>query len=61
MQAVMFSQVNHQATIRNATKIVVLTDKGVVEQGTHEQLMQQDGLYKKLYDLSSSAGNSICW
>ena len=49
------------STIRNATKIVVLTDKGVVEQGTHEQLMQQDGLYKKLYDLSSSAGNSICW
>ncbi|MBR2372257.1 MAG: ATP-binding cassette domain-containing protein, partial [Clostridia bacterium] len=49
------------STIRNATKIVVLTDKGIVEQGTHEQLMQQDGLYKKLYDLSSSAGNSICW
>ncbi|MBQ9715712.1 MAG: ABC transporter ATP-binding protein [Clostridia bacterium] len=49
------------STIRNATKIVVLTEKGVVEQGTHEQLMQQDGLYKKLYDLSSSAGNSICW
>ena len=49
------------STIRNATKIVVLTDKGVVEQGTHEQLMQQDGLYKKLYDLSSTAGNSICW
>ena len=49
------------STIRNATKIVVLTDKGVVEQGTHEQLMQQDGLYKKLYDLSSSTGNSICW
>ncbi|MBE5748424.1 MAG: ABC transporter ATP-binding protein [Clostridiales bacterium] len=49
------------STIRNATKIVVLTDKGIVEQGTHEQLMQQNGLYKKLYDLSSSAGNSICW
>ena len=49
------------STIRNATKIVVLTDKGIVEQGTHEQLMKQDGLYKKLYDLSSSTGNSICW
>lgn len=40
------------STIRNATKIIVLTDKGIQEQGTHEQLMSKDGLYKKLYELS---------
>ncbi len=48
------------STIRNATKIIVLTDKGIAEEGTHEQLIEKDGLYKKLYDLSTSTGN-ICW
>jgi subfamily B ATP-binding cassette protein MsbA len=38
------------STVRNADRIVVL-DKGViVEQGTHAQLLENKGLYKKLYD-----------
>jgi len=38
------------STVRNADKIVVL-DKGViVEQGTHGQLLENKGLYKRLYD-----------
>jgi len=38
------------STVRNANKIVVL-DKGViVEQGTHSQLLENKGLYKRLYD-----------
>lgn len=38
------------STVRNANKIVVL-DKGViVEQGTHNQLLESKGLYKRLYD-----------
>lgn len=41
------------STIRNADMIVVL-DKGViVEQGTHDQLLAQEGLYKKLVDMQS--------
>lgn len=41
------------STIRNADMIVVL-DKGViVEQGTHDQLLAQGGLYKKLVDMQS--------
>lgn len=44
------------STIRGATKIMVLTADGVEEEGTHEQLMQSDGLYKKLYELSGSVG-----
>ena len=39
------------STIRNADKIIVI-DKGVVlEMGTHQQLMLQNGLYRKLNEM----------
>ncbi|HKH59900.1 MAG TPA: ABC transporter transmembrane domain-containing protein [Flavitalea sp.] len=39
------------STIRNADKIIVI-DKGIVfEMGTHQQLINQDGLYRKLNDM----------
>lgn len=40
------------STIRNADEIVVLTDNGIEEIGSHKELMQKDGVYKKLYDSS---------
>jgi subfamily B ATP-binding cassette protein MsbA len=39
------------STIRNADKILVVDRGKVVEIGTHEELCQMDGIYKKLYDL----------
>ena len=36
------------STIRNADEIIVLTDKGIEERGTHDELMSIDGIYKKL-------------
>ena len=37
------------STIKNADAILVLTEEGVVEQGTHEELMEKGGLYFDLY------------
>jgi ATP-binding cassette, subfamily B, bacterial len=39
------------STVRNAQRIIVLTDNGIEEQGTHEQLIALDGTYAKLYNL----------
>jgi ATP-binding cassette, subfamily B, bacterial len=36
------------STIRNATKIVVLEGRQIAEMGTHDELLQKDGLYKRL-------------
>ncbi len=39
------------STIRNAERILVLTDNGIAESGTHRQLLEQNGIYKKLYEM----------
>ncbi len=38
-------------TIRNADKIVVLTENGIAEQGSHKELMQKDGIYSHMYSM----------
>jgi ATP-binding cassette, subfamily B, bacterial len=37
------------STIRNAQRIIVLTKDGIVEQGTHDELLARDGVYTHLY------------
>ena len=37
------------STIRNADLILVIGDGGIVEQGTHEQLLEKKGAYYQLY------------
>lgn len=39
------------ATIKHADRIIVVTKDGIVEQGTHDELLAQDGLFAHLHDI----------
>jgi len=47
------------STIRNAHKIVVIDKGTVAEQGSHEQLMANNGLYRKLNDMQFEFGSVV--
>lgn len=38
------------ATIKHATRIIVVSEKGILEEGTHEELMARRGHYRALHD-----------
>jgi subfamily B ATP-binding cassette protein MsbA len=44
------------STIRSADRIVVLEDGRIVQQGSHEELLAREGLYRRLYLTAEAAG-----
>jgi ATP-binding cassette, subfamily B, multidrug efflux pump len=46
------------STIRDADKVVVIKDGEIVEQGSHEELIERNGFYRRLY-VSQFKGNEI--
>ena len=43
-------------TIRNADLILVLTEEGIEERGSHQELMKKGGLYSRLYNMYTQSG-----
>ncbi|MEW6264682.1 MAG: lipid A export permease/ATP-binding protein MsbA [Thermodesulfobacteriota bacterium] len=43
------------STVRNASRIIVIADGRIVEEGNHEQLLALDGEYRRLYELQFRA------
>lgn len=43
------------ATVRSADRIYVLRDGGIVEQGSHDELILRGGIYAELFDYQASA------
>ena len=39
------------STIKNADTILVLTEEGIKEAGTHKELLDKNGTYAKLYNM----------
>ncbi len=46
-----FTIAHRLTTIRNADVILVLTEKGIVEQGSHQDLLNAHGIYDGLYQM----------
>lgn len=45
------------STIKNADKIIVLTENGIEESGSHDQLLEKNGVYAKLYNMQFEEKN----
>lgn len=50
-----FTIAHRLTTIKNADRILVLTENGIVESGTHNELLSKGGIYAGLYELYSAS------
>ena len=48
------------STIRDADLILVMKDGDIVEQGTHEALLAQNGFYAELYNSQFESTDQTC-
>ncbi|MBO7250188.1 MAG: ABC transporter ATP-binding protein [Clostridia bacterium] len=48
-----FTIAHRLTTIKNADRILVLTERGIEESGTHEELVKLGGIYSELYSMYS--------
>ena len=44
------------AAVRNAGQIIVLEQGQIVQRGSHDQLMREEGLYRQMYDAQFGRG-----
>ena len=41
------------STIRKSDRILVLTDEGIMEEGSHNELLEQKGIYYRFYEMAN--------
>lgn len=46
------------STIRNASEIIVITDSGIQERGSHHELMEKGGIYARYYNMQFTFGET---
>jgi ATP-binding cassette subfamily B protein len=46
-------------TVMQADKILVLDKGRIIQQGNHQELMAQDGIYRTIYDLQAKVGQEV--
>lgn len=46
-------------TARNADMILMLEDGAIIQQGTHEDLLAQEGMYRRIYELQNALGGDV--
>ena len=49
-----FTIAHRLTTIKNADRILVITEDGLAEEGSHEELLEKGGIYCELYNMYSS-------
>jgi ABC-type multidrug transport system fused ATPase/permease subunit len=47
------------STLRNVSKILVMHQGRIVEQGTHQQLLARNGVYRQLYDVQTGRPTGV--
>ncbi|MCY1712933.1 ABC transporter ATP-binding protein [Caproiciproducens galactitolivorans] len=47
------------STIRNADEIIVIGDEGIEEQGSHQELIEKNGIYAKYYNMQFEGLDTI--
>lgn len=52
---------NKVSDVKYSDKIIVLDKGNIVEEGTHEQLIQNEGIYSGFYNQQSTKAEPIFW